>query len=46
MNYNDEKIVAKVPPESEEKCGERISVYFDTEKLYFFDADTEKRIEC
>ncbi|MBC5649348.1 ABC transporter ATP-binding protein [Christensenella tenuis] len=46
LNYGGEKLIAKVPPESAKQCGETIRIAFDTEKLYFFDRETELRIEC
>lgn len=46
LNYGGEKLIAKVPPESAKQCGETIHIAFDTEKLYFFDRETELRIEC
>lgn len=46
MNYNGEKLTGKVPPESNYPCGETIRVVLDNRKLYFFDKETQLRIEC
>lgn len=46
MNYDGNKLIAKVSPEDNYPCGETVKVVFDNRKLYFFDPETELRIEC
>ena len=40
----DQRLVASVSPRSVAAPGDRITLGFDTNRLHFFDADTEKTI--
>lgn len=40
----DQRLVAQVPPRSVVRPGDKISIGFDTNRLHFFDAETEKTI--
>lgn len=46
MSYGKEKLIARVSPEADYSCGGMIKIALDNRKLYFFDKQTEQRIEC
>ena len=45
LRFAGSELVVRTPPGAPPLCGESISLAFDPERLHFFDAETERRID-
>jgi multiple sugar transport system ATP-binding protein len=41
LRLGEDALVARVPPHNAPRPGEGVSITFDTERIHFFDSDTE-----